>query len=78
MSLISGETLYVAGDSASHVYIVREGTAQMHTRFEIDTHFKYPIAACEWELRKETKQFCYKLQTIQTGQLVGLEEILNG
>ena len=63
LSLIKGETLFVAGDSACLVYIVREGTAQMNTTLELDSFIKYPISADVWELRKETKQFCYKLHT---------------
>ena len=50
----------------------------METVLEIDNYFRFPIDTQTWEVRKNTRQVCYKLQSLWAGRIFGHEEILQG
>ena len=78
IKIAQGETLYDIGQMPNNFYVVREGKLIMETIIEVDTYFKFPVNRHKWEVRKQTKVTCYKLQDLTKGACFGHEEILQG
>ena len=55
---------------------MKDGAVTMETCLEIDRYNRFPLQHDKWEVRKETKTYRYKLQTVRSGQCFGQEEIL--
>ena len=76
--LPKGKTLYDIGNEPNTIYIVRRGKLIQETIIEIDSYFRYPIDKKSWEIRKNTREVCYKLQGLSPGKIFGHEELLQG
>lgn len=64
IQLAKGATIYDIGQDPSTIYVVKRGKLVMETVLEIDNYFRYPIDTKSWEVRKNTRQVCYKLQSL--------------
>ena len=74
----SNDIIYDLASDASTVYIVRSGRLVMETSIEIDNYFRFPVDRQKWQVRKTTRQICYRLQELKKGAIFGHEEILQG
>lgn len=74
----AGHHIYEIGHDTVYSFIVREGTVLLDTCLEIDRYNRYPLKHDEWEVKKETKRYTYKLPNVKAGQFFGHEELLLG
>lgn len=72
----AGKVIYDIGKSAAYFFMVREGTVLLDTCLEIDRYNRYPLKHDEWEVKKETKRYTYKLPECRAGQFFGHEELI--
>lgn len=75
---IPGKSVYLLGNSADSIFLVKEGSLIMDTCLELDTYKRHPVAADQWLVAKETKTVTYRLRKVKEGEFFGHEEVLRG
>ena len=70
--------MYDIGQDPQTIYVVRRGKLIMETVLEIDNYFRFPIDSHSWEIRKNSREVLYKLQSLWCGRIFGHEELLQG
>ena len=61
----AGQVIYEINSVPQNCYVVQEGSVAMETCIEIDRYHRFPISHDEWEVRKVTKRYVYKLATLR-------------